>query len=255
MRRGVVQRLLATVLVFGCAITLILTAVQLYRDYERGIAQIQNRLVDIDRSYRDSLGEALWRLDQPQLKQEREGMLRLADIRAAEVRESPSAGTPMVVAVGERMTEMTAAREVPILYRVQDKVQRIGTPYVEAPLANLYHELARTALAILVSQGANTFLVALFTFYILWRLVTRHLATIARTVNDCDFHGPPREADELDRVVSTFNAMGMRLHRAHLDERQASIEREACRLTASLVMRRFSESHQLAHDSNMRIVQ
>ncbi|SEK14372.1 hypothetical protein SAMN05192539_11011, partial [Paraburkholderia diazotrophica] len=118
-----------------------------------------------------------------------------------------------------------------------------------------YHELGRTALVILVSQGANTFLVALFTFYILWRLVTRHLATIARTVNDCDFHGPPREADELERAVSTFNAMGMRLHRAYLDEREASIEREACRLTASLVMRRFSESHQLAHDSNMRIVQ
>ncbi|MEM5291900.1 hypothetical protein ACFQ3P_40295 [Paraburkholderia sabiae] len=61
-------RLLGTVLAFSCAITLILTAVQLYRDYERGIAQIQNRLVDIDRSYRDSLGEALWQLDQPQVK-------------------------------------------------------------------------------------------------------------------------------------------------------------------------------------------
>ncbi|MPW22211.1 response regulator [Paraburkholderia sp. CNPSo 3157] len=239
VRRSVVLRLLATVLAFSCAITLILTAVQLYRDYERGIAQIQNRLVDIDRSYRDSLGEALWRLDQPQLKLELEGMLRLADIRAAEVRESPSAGTQMVVAVGERMTEMTVAREFPILYRVQDKVERIGTLYVEATLANLYHELARTALVILVSQGANTFLVALFTFYILWRLVTRHLAAIARTVSDYDFHEPPqpfvlrrtppREADELDRVVSAFNAMGMRLHRAYLDEREAAIEREARR--------------------------
>ncbi|MPW18779.1 hypothetical protein GCT13_18205 [Paraburkholderia sp. CNPSo 3157] len=255
MRRSVVLRLLATVLVFSCAITLILTAVQLYRDYERGIAQIQNRLVDIDRSYRDSLGEALWRLDQPQLKLELQGMLRLADIRAAEVRESPSAGTAMVVAARERMTEMTVAREFPILYRVQAKVERIGTLYVEATLANLYHELARTALVILVSQGANTFLVALFTFYILWRFVTRHLATIARTVNDCDLHEPPREADELDRVVSAFNAMGTRLHRAYLDEREASIEREACRLTASLVMRRSSELHQLARDGNMRIVQ
>ncbi|MEX3937711.1 hypothetical protein AB4Y32_39395 [Paraburkholderia phymatum] len=147
----------------------------------------------------------------------------------------------MAVAVGERMTQMTVAREFPILYRVQNKVVRIGTLYVEATLANLYHELVHTALVILVSQGANTSLAAL-----------RHLATIARTVNDRDFHEPPREADELDRVVSAFDAMGMRLHCAYLDEREASIEREACRLTASLVMRRSSEFHQFARDGNMR---
>lgn len=238
-RRSVVLRLLATVLVFSCAITLVLTALQLYRDYEHGIEQIQNRLVDIDRSYRDSLGEALWRLDQPQVKLELEGMLRLADIRAAEVRESRTTGSLLVVTVGERMPTMTVAREFPIMYRVKDKVERIGTLYVEATLANLYHDLMRTALVILVSQAANTFLVALFTFYILSRLVTRHLAAIARSVSDYDFHEPPRpfvlqrkpskDPDELDRVVSAFNAMGTRLHRAYLDEREAALEREARR--------------------------
>jgi hypothetical protein len=101
--RHSVARLLATVLVFSCAITLVVTAVRRDRDYERGIAQIQNRLVDIDGSYRDSRGEALCRLDQPQLtlKPQLEEMLRLADIHAAEVRESQSASMPMVVAVGD----------------------------------------------------------------------------------------------------------------------------------------------------------
>ncbi|WP_224100096.1 sensor histidine kinase, partial [Paraburkholderia caribensis] len=241
VRRSVVLRLLGTVLAFSCAITLILTAVQLFRDYQRGFEQIQNSLVDIDRSYRDSLGEALWRLDQRQLQLKLEGMLRLRDIRAAEVRELPPVNSSIVVSVGERERErisgMRVAREFPIVYRVQDKVEQIGTLYVEATLANLYHDLTRTALVILVSQGANTFLVALFTFYILWRLLTRHLAAIARSVSDYDFHEPPspfvlqrkppREPDELDRVVSAFNAMGMRLHRAYLDEREAAVEREA----------------------------
>ena len=239
VRRSVVLRLLGTVLAFSCAITLILTAVQLFRDYQRGFEQIQNSLVDIDRSYRDSLGEALWRLDQRQLQLKLEGMLRLRDIRAAEVRELPPVNSSIVVSVGERerISGMTVAREFPIVYRVQDKIEQIGMLYVEATLANLYHDLTRTALVILVSQGANTFLVALFTFYILWRLLTRHLAAIARSVSDYDFHEPPspfvlqrkppREPDELDRVVSAFNAMGMRLHRAYLDEREAAVEREA----------------------------
>jgi signal transduction histidine kinase/CheY-like chemotaxis protein len=239
VRRSVVLRLLATVLAFSCAITLILTALQLHRDYQHGIEQIQNRLVDIDRSYRDSLGEALWRLDQPQLKLELQGMLRLADISAAEVREFPVVGSSMVVTAGVRMPSMTVAREFPILYRVKEKVERIGTLYVEATLSNLYHDLTRTALVILVSQAANTFLVALFTFYILSRLVTRHLAAIACSVSDYDFHEPPRPfvlqrspskvPDELDRVVSALNAMGMRLYRAYLDEREAAVEREARR--------------------------
>ncbi|WP_242684288.1 hypothetical protein [Paraburkholderia hospita] len=101
--RHSVARLLAMVLVLSCAITLVVTAVRRDRDYERGIALIQNRLVDIDGSYRDSRGEALCRLDQPQLKlkPQLEEMLRLANIHAAEVRESQSASMPMVVAVGD----------------------------------------------------------------------------------------------------------------------------------------------------------
>ncbi|MEX3969913.1 sensor histidine kinase [Paraburkholderia caribensis] len=55
-------------------------------------------------------------------------------------------------------------------------------------------------------------------------------------MSDRDFHEPPssfvlqREPDELDRVVSAFNAMGMRLHRAYLDERAQAVEREARRM-------------------------
>lgn len=69
----------------------------------------------------------------------------------------------------------------------EDNVEQIGTLYVEATPSNLYRDLARTGLVILVSPAATTFLVALFTFYLLSRLVTRHLPAIARSVSDCDF--------------------------------------------------------------------
>ncbi|RDK00996.1 ATP-binding protein [Paraburkholderia lacunae] len=239
LRRSVVLRLLATVLLFSCVVTLILTAFQLYRDYESGIERVESRLADIDRSYRDSLGEALWRLDRAQLQLELDGILRLADIRVAEVREADTAQFPMVVTAGRRDAGPSVKREVPLLYQVQGKEQRIGTLYVEATLTNLYHELKQTALVILVSQGANTFLVSLFTIYILSRLVTRHLGAFARTVGSYDFRQtprpfslqrrPPRKPDELDRVVAAFNDMGERLHRRYLEERDAAAEREARR--------------------------
>src|SRR5260370_30349866 len=102
-RHSVVLRLLVTVLVFSCVVTLLLTALQLYGDYERGVTLIQNRLSDIDRSYRDSLSEGLWRLDRQQLQLELDGMPRLADIRAAEGREAATIPPPLVVSPGQRM--------------------------------------------------------------------------------------------------------------------------------------------------------
>jgi signal transduction histidine kinase/CheY-like chemotaxis protein len=239
LRSSVVLRLFATVFLFSCAVTLMLTALQLYRDYHRGMQRIETRLAGIGRSYRGSLGEALWRLDQPQLQLEVDGILRHLDIRAAEVREDVSNGTPMVVTAGRRATEAVIAREFPIVYRVHGVEQKIGTLYVEATLTNLYRDLTKTALLILVSQGANTFLVSLFTIYIFSRLVTRYLASFARAVGSYDFRQPPqpfhlhrrpcKTPDELDRLVAAFNLMSARLERAYRDERDAAAEREARR--------------------------
>ncbi|MFM0223940.1 ATP-binding protein [Paraburkholderia dipogonis] len=236
-RSSLVSRLLVTVLLVSCVVTVLLTGLQLYRDYYRGVEQIENRLADIDRSNRDSLAEALWRLDGAQLQLELNGILRLADIRAVEIRETGKDSQSAYLSAGQRSAGPVIAREFPLLYSVQGKEREIGKLYVEATLLDLYHELMRTAAMILVTQAANTFLVSLFIVYILSRLVMRHVAAIARTVEDYDFREPPqpfslqrrkrRDPDELDRVAAAFNAMGARLYCAYRDEQDTAAEREA----------------------------
>ncbi|NML97733.1 response regulator [Paraburkholderia sp. RP-4-7] len=236
-RSSLVLRLLVTVLLVSCAVTVLLTGLQLYRDYYRGVEQIENRLADIDRSNRDSLAEALWRLDHAQLQLELNGILRLADIRAVEIREPGSHGKSAYMSAGQRSAGPVVAREFPLVYKVQGKEREIGELYVEATLLDLYDELMRTAAMILVTQAANTFLVSLFIVYILSRLVMRHVAAIARTVENYDFRETPRpfslqrrtprEPDELDRMAAAFNAMGARLYCAYRDEQDAAAEREA----------------------------
>jgi signal transduction histidine kinase/CheY-like chemotaxis protein len=258
-RSSVVMRLLATVFLFSCTVTLTLTALQLYRDYHRGVMLIESRLAEIDGSYRGSLGEALWRLDRPQLELQLDGILHLPDIRLAEVTEVIASDSSMVVAAGTHSRGPVMVRSFPIVYRIQGHEESIGTLRVEATLANLYNELLRTALVILLSQGANTFLVSLFTIYIFSRLVTRHLATVARRVESYDFRQAPqaftlqrrrpRRPDELERVVAAFDSMCARLHRAYKDEREAAEGREA-RRTAEAANRAKSEflanmSHEL----------
>jgi len=239
LRHSIVLRLLAIAILFSCVLTLLLTALQIHRDYSQGIALIENRLSDIDKSYRDSLGEALWRLDEAQLRLELGGILRLADISVAEVRQSGGSSAPTLVSAGRPAGGPAIAREYPLMHRVLGNDQRIGTLYVQATLNHLYDDLKHTALLILITQAANIFLVSLFIVFILNRLVTRHLAVLARTVDGYDFREPaeplklnrrvPREPDELERVVTAFNSMGARLHRAYLDEREAGAEREARR--------------------------
>jgi len=236
VRGSVVVRLFVVVFVFSCVVTLALTAVQLRRDYLRGVERVQDRLSEVDRIYRDSLAEALWRLDRSQLNLDLQGILRLDDISAVQVRE---AGVdPLIVSAGRSVgAPATLARDFRIMHGAQGAQRQIGTLHVEATLAGLYRSLERTAVLILVNQAASTFLVALFITWLLNRLVTRHLAAIARAVARYDYRELPvplilerdkrTVPDELDRVVSAINAMALRVYGAYLDERDAAAEREA----------------------------
>src|SRR6266567_2486474 len=139
-RSGIGPRLLAAVLLFSSVVTLTLTALQLYLDYDREVGLIETRLDEIGRSYFGSIGESLWNLDQNQLKLQLDGILRLPDIRAAEVREIAERPNPIRVAVGERSTRSVVTRDYPLTYAVQGTVRAIGVLHVEATLSDVYQQ-------------------------------------------------------------------------------------------------------------------
>jgi PAS domain S-box-containing protein len=236
LERSIGTRLLVRVLLFSSAITLILTLFQLYMDYRRDVGVIEGRLAEIEQSYLDSVSDSLWKLDERQLLLQLEGILRLPDVRAVEVRELAPGSDPLVLQVGQRQEHSFLAREMPVVYPGRDTVQPIGTLYVEVTLTEVYRALLDKTLIILVSQGAKTFLVSLFIVYIFHRLVTRHLTSIAGALRSYDLTGPtaplslqrqPRdEPDELDRVVSAFNSVSDRLQRAYDDLRKGNLELE-----------------------------
>ncbi|EIG62936.1 ATP-binding protein [Bradyrhizobium sp. WSM1253] len=231
-RSGVGPRLLAAVLLFSSVVTLTLTALQLYLDYNREVGLIETRLDEIGRSTTGSLGESLWNLDQNQLKLQLDGILRLPDIRAAEVREIVDRPNPIRVEVGERNTRSIMTREFPLSTMVQGTSRAIGTLRVEATLTDVYQQLLNRALVILASQAAKTFLVSLFIIYMFHLLVTRHLVAIAEYVGKYSLGRPPPplrlerrspyEADELDKVVVAFNAMCANLEHAYGELREAN---------------------------------
>jgi hypothetical protein len=100
LHSGIGLRLLARVLLFSSAITLLLTLLQLYLDYRRDVGTIDHRISEIEGSYRRSLGEGLWNLDARQLELQVDGIRHLPDIRFVEVREAADRADPMVVTAG-----------------------------------------------------------------------------------------------------------------------------------------------------------
>src|SRR5262245_47311170 len=68
LRHGLALRLLVSVLLFSSAITLVLTLLQLYRDYRHDVGTIEGRMAEIQGGYAQSLGEGLWTLDRRQIE-------------------------------------------------------------------------------------------------------------------------------------------------------------------------------------------
>ncbi len=222
---GIGLRLLVRVLLFSSAITLLLTLLQLYLDYRRDVGTIENRMSAIERSYLPSLGEGLWNLDARQLELQVDGILHLPAIRFVEVREATDRPDPMVVSAGSHQASAAVHREFTLFHRIHGAEQRLGVLSIEATLDEVYAELRDRAIVILVSQGAKTFVVSFFILFIVNRLITRHLAAIARFLGGYDLRRsppplrlerpPPERADELDQLVGAFNGMCASLQTAY----------------------------------------
>ena len=231
LRNGIALRLLILILLFSSAVTLILTGVQLYFDYRIDVNAIEQRLGEIEKGYLSSLAEGLWQLDRRQLQLQLQGIASLPEVSYAAVIESGNGGQPLVVTAGTEGAGAVLRREVPILYQAEDGQRMIGRFVVEASLADVYQRLLESALVILVTQGAKTFLVSAFIVFVFYRLVGRHLFRIARAVAGYDprRRAPPqrlnrpvrKQADELDRVVTAFNDLGSTLQRSYGELRES----------------------------------
>ena len=154
-------------------------------------------------------------------------------------------------------TRSAVTRDYPLTTSCRGPHAPIGVLHVEATLTDVYQQLLNRALVILASQAAKTFLVSLFIIYMFHLLVTRHLVAIAEFVSKYSLarpppplrleRRPPRDPDELDKVIDAFNAMCANLERAYgeLREANANLERD-------LNIRRRAEEDARASEQRFR---
>jgi len=200
-----------SIVLFSTLLTLLITMVQLYRDYNTDINRIETQLQQIEDVHLRSLSALLWTSDANEIKTLAEGIMQLSDMQYLEVRDKEKTW----VVIGKLQGDEVLAREYPVTYQYKDKKINIGTLTVVASLSGVYERLFDKVITILVSNGIKTFLVAIFIFFIFHYLVTRHIVNIAMYAKAFNINNQQplmldrkqNSNDELDDLVEAFNDM------------------------------------------------
>lgn len=244
-KKGIARRLIVSVILFSAVITLVISAIQLYRDYLQDISLIDARLEQIQDVNLKTLNNSLWVADIDELKTHLSGILSLPDMQYLEIRDS----NKVWVAVGIPQKKNIVSRTYPMRKVYRGTAQNIGTLTVVATLEGVYDRLIDQAIVILISNAIKIFLVAGFILYIFQTLVTRHLVRIAQYASNYNMEQPAdklqldrqvsekQNKDELGTVVTAMNTMQEKLqqsfsalkkseaelknHRNHLEEQVA----------------------------------
>ncbi|MEQ9547502.1 MAG: EAL domain-containing protein [Marinobacter sp.] len=232
-------RLLAWILLFSSAFTLIASAIQLYSDYSKDLMRIDKRMHVVETGYASSLSRSLWALDQKLLQTQMEGILSLPDIAHLRLRIEPDSELVM----GKLPPDaQTTSHSFDLIHQGDEKF-KLGELTVTADLDRVYTEMKRKVGVILVTQFLKTFLVSILIIWIFQYFVARHLSTMANYARHFSLSNlaepltldrpdtPLNKRDELAQVTDAINQM-----RDRLNEDVARQQRDAAQI------RKFSKA-------------
>ena len=213
LRSSLARRFIVAIVLFSSAITLVLTALQLYAEYRHEVEGLETNLQQTERVHLKSLTQSLWTTNIKELTLQLEGLTQTPNLEYVAVHE----GERLWAQAGQRVSTRVLEYRYPMVYVRAGKPRQIGTLTVVASLDNVYRHILTRATVILLSNGLKTFLVAGFIFVFFHWLVNRHLQSIAAHIRGLKHDGPmvplklvrvPRPApDELDELTSTINHM------------------------------------------------
>ncbi len=213
--KGIAKKLITRTILFSSVITLIITAFNLYERYNYDISLIDSRLDQISNVHLSSLSNNLWLADKPELQVHLNGILKIPDIQYLEVYNEDE----LWASAGTKKNKNVKPRIYNMIYTYKGKELNIGTLKVEADLEKVYQNIYQELWLTLGTNGAKTFLVAFFMFFLFHNLVIRHLHKIAEDVNQFDIKkpdsklkldrkdNPANNKDEFDLVLNAFEKL------------------------------------------------
>lgn len=211
----IARKLVLSIILFIAIITVFTTLFQLYYDYKREVSKIEGYMIQIENSHLQGVINSLWEFNNQQLEIELKGILNLPGMEYIEV---VGAGK-LDKAIGERKSTNIIQKQYPLTLFLKHKEVNLGTLHVYNSLDAVYSQLVTDAVTILISNIVKTFLVAVFTLFLVHHLVTKRLFKIVQLINKIQvepktmehlFHEKDQdlgELDEFEKIVDAVNTM------------------------------------------------
>lgn len=223
------KKLIIMLVAFSSGITLVITAVQLFLDYQVQRDQVE-RLMERMEILFPPLAAEVWSFDSKQLQLSLDSLAQLPDIERISVTALDD-GSKWSAQSG--LSQRQIVRSYPLFYKVRGEDRQIATIEIAAGLDKVYGTLMWQGVTILLGNGFKTLLVVIFLYGVFRHLVTVRIEELARRVeglvpqftNDqvstpADVPGPA-VGDEIDAVRWAFDDMAKRL-RQMVEELNAS---------------------------------
>ena len=218
---SIAKRLTYAFIIFGIVATLLITAIQIYRDYHKEISILHSQVEDVEETHGLSLSASLWSFSGKQIELELQGILKNSSFKYAEV-DSVDGET---WAVGNKPSTDTIINEIPLVYLEDKKEQILGSLFVVASKQSIYSRIKSRAFETLLYFALLVSLMAVTQFLIVRQLITRHLKTLAEYTSSISFDekalssllaldrrtSKKIEKDELSQVVTSINSMQTQL--------------------------------------------
>ena len=170
------RRLILFIVVCSSVLTLLLSAFQLYRDYQTDISLIDDAFDQIEKVHIPTISESLWGSDTEKLETIVRGLSNLRDLRYLEVIEDGE----VLVSFGEHSENGVSFRSFPLLFNIRGDFKEIGSLDVAFSIEAVNQRLLDRTLVILISNTIKTTLVVAFMVFLFYQMVARHLTHISQ---------------------------------------------------------------------------
>lgn len=215
MPNRIARKLIILLIVFSSVITLILTLIQLYFEYQAEIKAVHSHFEQVERSYINSISENVWEEDSERLNLLIQGIVEFPGFEFVRVRDI---NDKTLASAGRSTGNQSIKRTYALSYTFRDAVRPIGSLEVIANLSDIYWQLFRRFGIVLISNAFKTLLISAFLFFIINWLLTSQLELMTRFTKSLDLtsSSPPLRLirglfsshhDELDQLADSLNVM------------------------------------------------
>jgi diguanylate cyclase (GGDEF)-like protein len=232
-------KLLTSILLISGIFTIMITAVQLYIDYEKGISALHHEVELIGNKYSESLTRSIWELNKPLALTTFDSIAKYNPVSFAELVSKANDGSLHVIGThGSKLKNEAIDFEFPLIFTFEEKSNLAGYLRVISDKNVVKQNLYDTFYLLLLSQAIKTFFVSLLILLVFHQLIIRHIEEISNWLKSFSPHAsfsPISEnnqrgaPDEIGFLKTSINDMGKLVHK-HTHSLEKMVEQRTLEL-------------------------